>query len=381
MRTLITNIKQLVTASGTKACCGPKMGDLAVVSNAELLLEDGRIHTVKSRTTSGRAMRKKADIVVDAARTVVLPGVVDAHEHACTDPADGGDGSIDDEAADRIAQQAARSLRSALVRGTTLASVSCSWRELVRRPYDAHRADTSDVVVDALCQPEAHGSGSRGTAVERLISEAIPTIRARRLAGFCSVACGSRAFSVAEAKMVLRAAQGAGLAVKIHADGGRSEHLGRTARDAGVTAILDASLLSEVDVQNLRGSNVVVVLLPGRSMLSDEHPTNARVLVDAGLPVGVGTDGHLTGGGVQSLWLALSAAVKRNGLTLAEGIAAITLNAAAACGYAETHGTIESGKQADLVMLELSDYRDLAKYVDCVPIHSVFKAGVQVEGV
>lgn len=379
MRTLITNIGQLVTPQGVCALRGPAMTELLVVPDAEVLVEDGRIKAVKQRLTGGRVMGGKADSVVDMGQSVVLPGLIDAHCHASN-----RSDRVRNEGVDRVPDAdrtglSAHSLRAALVRGTVVRAVSCLWREITSRSCQDRPKSGADMVIEVLLEPETMDSGSRGTAVERLIAEAIPTMRARRLARFCAVACGSRSFSAQEAKMVLRAAKGAGLSIRIHAEAHRAENLGRMACDAGAVAIEDASFLNEVDVQALRGSEVVAVLLPGRTFLSDDRPTNARMLIDAGLAVAIGTDGCLMGSGMQSMWLALSAGVRRNGLTLPEGIAAVTLNAAASIECGETCGTIEVGKRANLVALDLADYRDLAAYVDAVPVRSVVQDGRLVD--
>lgn len=98
-------------------------------------------------------------------------------------------------------------------------------------------------------------------------------------------------------------------------------------------------------------------------------------MIDAGLPVALGSDFGLAGFGVESMWTVLSLAVAKTGMTVEEGIVAMTLNAAAAVELADEVGSLEPGKHADLLILSAEDYREIPHCVGRNPVEAVIVGG------
>jgi imidazolonepropionase len=189
-----------------------------------------------------------------------------------------------------------------------------------------------------------------------VIDEQLPRVVDQGVAASCDVFCEPGVFDADASRRLLRAAQQQGLTVRLHADeladaGGAAlaaelgalsaDHLGAIS-DAGIAALAHAA---EGD------RPVVATLLPLTSFyLGDTHYAPARRLVDAGVPVAVGTDFNPGTSPSPNAQLAMAFAVHRLSLSPAEALVALTINAAAALGLEQSHGSIEVGKHADMVV-------------------------------
>jgi imidazolonepropionase len=189
-----------------------------------------------------------------------------------------------------------------------------------------------------------------------VIDEQLPQVVAQGVATSCDIFCEPGVFDADDSRRLLSAAREQGLAVRLHADeladaGGAAlaaelgalsaDHLGAVS-DAGIAALARAAEA---------GRPVVATLLPLTSFyLGEAHYAPARRLVDAGVPVAVGTDFNPGTSPSPNVQLAMAFAVHRLLLTPAEALAALTINAAAALGLEQSHGSIEVGKHADLVV-------------------------------
>jgi imidazolonepropionase len=189
-----------------------------------------------------------------------------------------------------------------------------------------------------------------------VIDEQLPQVVGQGVATSCDIFCEPGVFDADDSRRLLSAAREQGLAVRLHADeladaGGAAlaaelgalsaDHLGAVS-DAGIAALARAAEA---------GRPVVATLLPLTSFyLGEAHYAPARRLVDAGVPVAVGTDFNPGTSPSPNVQLAMAFAVHRLLLTPAEALAALTINAAAALGLEQSHGSIEVGKHADLVV-------------------------------
>jgi len=195
-----------------------------------------------------------------------------------------------------------------------------------------------------------------------VINEQLPRVVAQGVATSCDVFCEPGVFDADASRRLLKAAREQGLAVRLHADeladaGGAAlaaelgalsaDHLGAIS-DSGIAALARAAEA---------GRPVVATLLPLTSFyLGDAHYAPARRLVDAGVPVAVGTDFNPGTSPSPNAQLAMAFAVHRLLLTPAEALAALTINAAAALGLEQSHGSIEVGKHADLVVWAVDNH-------------------------
>jgi imidazolonepropionase len=191
----------------------------------------------------------------------------------------------------------------------------------------------------------------------------IPRVARERLAEFCDVFCDRGAFTVEQARRVLTAGRACGLVPRIHA-----EQLARTgaARLAVELRAASADHLEQIrpdDIRALAASEVACTLLPGCCFhLGLGRYAPARALIDAGAVVALATDFNPGTSPTLNMQMILSLACTEMRMTPAEAIAAATLNGAYALRRHGRIGSLEVGKQADLAIFDMADYREIPYY-------------------
>lgn len=388
MCTLITNIGQLVTPFGREPMCGDKMSAVHVEEGMEILVRGGRIASVGKAGTA-----QSPSEVIDAEGRLVVPGVVNPHTHAvlpllhCSGRGElpSGMWTVVDKLAglseEAIVHRMRGALDRAVRRGTTTVEVKCGQSgdnggvELLALIRHLVRSSPLRVVPTLLGTLSSTESRRRADRVSSLIRETIPAVRRGRMAQFCDVACGDGAYTAEEARTILRAARGAGLRAKIHIEGEENSESERIGAKVEATSVDHLTKLSERGLLEMRRAGVVPVVLPGFCFLVGRRFPDARGMIDAGLPVALGSDFGLAGFGVESMWTVLSLAVAKTGMTVEEGIVAMTLNAAAAVELADEVGSLEPGKHADLLILSAEDYREIPHCVGRNPVEAVIVGG------
>ena len=211
---------------------------------------------------------------------------------------------------------------------------------------------------------EYKGKGGGAERYIKLIEEnLLPEIGEKRLGEFCDVFCDRGAFSVEQSKRVLQAGRQWGLAPRLHA-----EQLSRTgaARLAILMRAASCDHLEKVnksDIQALGKSETVATLLPGCDFhLGLKQYAPARALIEAGAIVSLATDYNPGTSPTLSMPMILSLACTQLRMTPAEAIAAATINAAYSLRREKTIGSLEVGKQADLAVFAVADYREIPYY-------------------
>jgi imidazolonepropionase len=220
-----------------------------------------------------------------------------------------------------------------------------------------------------------------------LCSEMLPTIHGwwgthvpDRQLPFVDVFCETGAFSLEQSRKILQAAKLMGFPLKIHAD--EFDNLGGSSLAAGLGAVSADHLVktSPADIAALAQSETVAVALPCTPFgLAEREYTPARAILEAGGLLALASDlnpGTAWGGNMQ---FAIALACRYMRLTPAQAIVAATLNAAAAINRADTIGSLEPGKQADLLILNVSDYRHLGYRFGINLVQTVIKCGEVID--
>lgn len=194
--------------------------------------------------------------------------------------------------------------------------------------------------------------------------ELIPEVCAERLATFCDAFCDDHAFTVDESRRVLKAARRHGLELRIHAEQFRPGTGAALAAELGA-ATADHLEAATADTLALLGdAGVQPVLLPGSVFaLGREQYPQARKMVELGLAIVLATDFNPGSSPVASIPFILSLACLQMRLTPAEALVAATLNAAYSLGIGDQVGSLEAGKQADFLIHEFSDFRELMYFI------------------
>jgi imidazolonepropionase len=390
---LIRGARQLVTLRGpTAPRRGAALNELGIIPNGAILIRDGRIAEVgQGRRVENLALARDA-IEIDAAGRVILPGFVDSHTHLV-----GGPPRLDDfemriagQDSSQIAEagrgvlSSVKALRAAPSRTLESHARLCS-EQFVRHGSTTLEAKTGygldhtgelkvlrvlaklkrsplDVVPTYLgayaVPPEYEGRARE--YIDWIIAEMLPMIRRRKLARFVDVNCERDAFRLDDSRRCLEAARALGFALKIHAE--RLSHSGgaRLAVELGAVSADHLEHASPDDIAILAQSSTIATLLPGAVFhAGSTRYAPARSLIDSGAAVALATDFNTGVSPTCNMPMILSLACACMRMTPAEAISAATINGACALGCADRAGSIETGKDADLVMFDASDYREI----------------------
>jgi len=388
---LIRGARQLVTLRGPAAPRrGAALNELGIIPNGAILIRDGRIAEVgQGRRVENLALAKDA-IEIDAAGRVILPGFVDSHTHLVGGPPRLGDFEM------RIAGQDSRQVAEAgvlssvkAVRATPSRTLETHARicseQFVRHGSTTLEAKTGygldhmgelkvlrvlaklnraplDVVPTYLgayaVPPEYQGRDYE--YIDWVIAEMLPMIRRRKLARFVDVNCDRDGFRLDDSRRYLEAARSLGFALKIHAE--RLSHSGgaRLAVELGAVSADHLEQAGPDDIAILAQSSTIATLLPGAVFHAGSNRyAPARSLIDNGAAVALATDFNTGVSPTCNMPMILSLACAYMRMTPAETISAATINGACALGCADRAGSIEAGKDADLVMFDASDYREI----------------------
>jgi imidazolonepropionase len=199
--------------------------------------------------------------------------------------------------------------------------------------------------------------------ITSVIEDQLPAVVAQGVATSVDVFCEAGVFDVPVTRRLLSAAKGSGLAVRLHADELHPSGAAELAVDVGALSADHLAAVSESGVAALarsaeEGHPVVATLLPATTFfLMSHHYAPARGLIEQGVPVALGTDFNPGTSPTANAQLVLSIACLQLKLTPSEALAAMTVNAAAALGMADSRGTLEEGREADFVIWDVPSHR------------------------
>jgi imidazolonepropionase len=381
------------------------------VAGGAVVAVDGRIAFVGTTEECDRRYPAVADVTaIDATGCTVLPGFVDPHTHVVF----GGDRR--DELRRRLAGatyaeisaagggilSTVRATRSAseddLVAATTerldqmlqCGTTTCEAKSgygletdtelkmlrVIRRLDQQHPIDLVPTFMGAHEIPVEHRANRR-FYIDQLVRQMIPAASRDGLAEWCDVFCEAGVYTPDEAAEILEAGKRHGLKARIHAD--ELEESGGALVAAAVGARSADHLLHVAPrgIHAMKQAGVVATLLPAAAFyLKLGRYAPARELIEAGVPVALATDLNPGGGFSPSMPFVMSLACFAMRMTLEEALVASTINAAYAIDRHDRIGSIEAGKQADLVIVD-GEAVDLLK-VGVPAIRMVIKNGVVV---
>lgn len=196
---------------------------------------------------------------------------------------------------------------------------------------------------------------NRAAYVDLLVERMIPAVVQEELAVCCDVFVEDSAFSIAEARRILRAGQGSGLAAKLHADQLTSGGGAELAAELGALSADHLEHISERGIEAMAAKGVVAVSLPLASLYLGQPPMPARRLIEGGVAVAVATDFNPGSAPSFHLPLALTLACTLQRMTPAEALKGATIHAARAVGLESEVGSLEPGKAADFALLDAPD--------------------------
>lgn len=224
--------------------------------------------------------------------------------------------------------------------------------------------------------PEYRGRGD--AFIDFLSGEVLPVVAERQLAEFCDVFCEKDVFSLEQSRRLLGRAREAGLRIKVHADEIVPFGGAELAAELGAVSADHLLQASDAGIRRLAEAGVVCTLLPGTAFSLKEPYARSRFMIDSGCAVALASDFNPGSCFSESIPLIIALATLYMGMSPEETITALTLNGAAAVGRADRIGSIEVGKQGDLVIHEFPSYRFIPYHLGVSTVEKVIKKGMLV---
>jgi imidazolonepropionase len=417
---LIHSASQIATCAGEG---GPKRGtamqDVGLIENGAVAIDSGLIIAVGDTESIGSNYQARQTI--NAADRAICPGFVDPHTHTVF----GGDrvhefemriqgaGYMEIMAAgggivstmrhtreasiEELAASAARRLDEMLALGSTTVEIKTGYGlnlagelkmlQVIALLDQTHPCDIVPTFLGAHTVPPEY-SGDTDGYVDLVIAEMIPAVAAwysrshfaaKEVPFFIDVFCEDHAFDVQQSRRILEAGIAAGMRAKIHADQFNSLGGVQTAVELGAISADHLDFSGADAIEALADSDTIATPLPAVNFnLGVCYYADARAMIDAGAALALATDINPGSAPCYSMPLVMATACRFQKLLPSEVLNAGTLNAAYAVGLGDRLGSIEPGKQADLLILKEADYRHITYFFGHNPLHSVIKQGRQL---
>ena len=388
---------------------GPALREAPIIADGALVTRDGLIDWIG---TTAHLPPLPPDVeIIDAAGQVVLPGFVDCHTHLIFA------GSREDEFEDRLQgctyqQIAARGgginatvrrvraaskedlkalarprLQRLLQHGVTTVEVKSGYGLSL-----AHEIKCLEVIADLNAEGPlelvptflgAHAvppeyQADRDGYLRLLLDDMLPEVARCGLAEFCDVFCETGVFSLDESRQILTRARDLGLGLKVHADELTPLGGAELAAQLGAASADHLLCVSDAGIDALAESGTVATLLPGTAFFLGMPYAPARRLIERGAAVALASDCNPGTCPTENLPLVGAMACTQMKMLPAEAVNALTLNAAAALRRSDRLGSLEPGKQADIVICDVPDYRHLFYHFGINHVSRVIKRGRMV---
>lgn len=412
---LLYNCSQIVTPKGSHIKKGKEMDQVEVMQNASIYMEDGIIlflganEEVLHRLGAACTEQIPGDItVIDGAGRTALPGFVDSHTHfifggyrevefmerlsgaSYLDIMRKGGGiqstvnATRSYGEDRLFADGRNRLQDMLSQGVTTVEgksgygldLACEEKQL-RVMKELNKVQPVEIVstyLGAHAVPLEYKNDPAGY-VTYMVEVVMPKVKEENLAEFCDVFCEEEAFDTEQSRFLLTEAKKMGFEIKIHADEIYDLGGGRLAAELGAASADHLLMISEESMAALAESETVASVLPCTAFCLNKPFAPAKKMIESGCGLALATDFNPGSSFTNSIPLMLSLAVLKMGMTLPQALTALTLNGAAALKRADKIGTLEAGKQGDIVLLEYPDYRFLIYHTAKNIVHSVIKNG------
>ena len=380
MGILLKNISNLYTPDLSSGYCAVK-----VLHNVNVFIESGIIQSILRR--EDQTLSRKADVVYDLSGKTLLPGFIDAHTHpifwktredefimriqgkSYEEIAAAGGGirnsvrKFRQASKEAIKEVSRKRIRPFLEFGVTTIEAKSGYGlstndeikalEIINELNAEQPLDLIPTFLGAHEVPDEY-QNNRQAYVDLVCNEMIPLVAERKLAKYCDVFCEEGVFTVEESRKILTTAQKYGLQARIHADELSPFGGAELAAEIGAVTADHLVQISDQGIEALAASGVIPVLLPGTTFfLGKDHYAPARKMIDAGCQVAISTDfnpGSSTTQNFQLMWTIGALKLK---MLPEELLWASTYVPAKSLGLQDHLGSIEIGKQADLVVLDI----------------------------
>ena len=412
MTILIKNANEVITLKSNVQ--GPRMKEqmreIAIVENGSILIEGDHILAVgafKQLEVDFPELVKKAD-TIDASGKVVMPGLVDCHTHLVhggtreqefnmrlngstyMEIMNAGGGihattkRTRETSFDDLYEKAMQHLDVFLKHGVTTVEAKSGygldWEtekkqlEVAKKLQATHDIDVISTFMGAHAVPRDY-KGREDEFVDVVIHDMLPKVVELELAEFNDVFCEKGVFTPEQSQRILEAGKAIGLTPKIHADEIEPYNGAELAAEVGAISAEHLLVASNEGIQKMAEAGTIAVLLPGTAFFLRAPFARGRLMIDEGVPVAISTDFNPGSSPTMSLPFIMNLACMHMGMTLEEVLTATTINAAYALNRGEQIGSLEADKKADVIILDVANYKQLQYFYGMNHTNTVIKNG------
>lgn len=413
MKFLIENAKQIVTCRtyGRKVNSGKHQSRIGLVKNSSIYIENGLIRWIGKKLPS--SVKKSSLQKIDARNKIVFPGFIDSHTHLVfagdrsnefamrlegktyEEIAKAGGGIVNTVSAVR---KSSRTKLKAIAKERIWSSVSfgvttieaksgygldtkneIKMLEVIKELDKEMPIDVYSTFLGAHAFPKEI---SRKDYIDMILFEMIPLVAKRKLASFIDAFCEKNYYTQRETGKIFEQGVKFGLVPKLHTNQFHSVGGIQTALKHKAISVDHLEVMTPKEINLLKGKNTVACVLPGVSYFLNIPYAPARKLIDKNIPVAIATDFNPGSCMTENIQLVMSLAAQSasSGMSMSvnEIINAVTVNAAASLGISNKVGSIEPGKQADLLIFDMPSYEHLIYHFGVNMLESVIKNGEMI---
>lgn len=397
-KVLVKNIGRLQTPVGSYAHKGKEQAENLVLENASIIIDNGIISEIISGSGEHSKARvveaeKEVDSVVDARGHLVTPGLIDSHTHMIfggyrqhelpkklrgatyLDILREGGGINDTVRATREADEktlydkTSAFLDETASFGVTTCEIKSGYGldfdteikclEVLQELNEKHPIDVVPTFMGAHALPPEYSDGKNDGKegfMNLMIQKLLPYIAEHNLADFVDIFVEDEVFSPEEGRPYLEQAKELGFEIKVHADEIKAIGGTQLAGELGAKSAEHLIVADEAGIEALAKGGTIAVCLPGTSFYLGSKFAPARQMIEKGVPVAIATDFNPGSCPNLNLQLMINLAILKYKMLPEEILTAVTINAAAALNREHLVGTIEIGKQADLLIWDVDDF-------------------------
>lgn len=412
MTILIRNANEVITLRSNAQ--GPRtkeqMQEIAVVENGCVLIEEDRIVVVgafEQLEVDFPDLVRKADII-DATGKIVMPGLVDCHTHLVhggtreqefnmrlngstyMEIMNAGGGihattkRTRETSFEELYEKTMQHLDVFLKHGVTTVEAKSGYGldwdtekkqlEVAKQLQATHDVDIVSTFMGAHAVPRDYKE-REDEFVDVVIHDMLPKVAELKLAEFNDVFCEKGVFTPEQSQRILEAGKALGLTPKIHADEIEPYQGAELAAEVGAISAEHLLVASDKGILKMAEAGTIAVLLPGTAFFLRAPYARGRLMIDEGVPVAISTDFNPGSSPTMSLPFIMNLACMHMGMTLEEVLTATTINAAYALNRGEQIGSLEANKKADVLILDVANYKQLQYFYGMNHTHTVIKNG------
>lgn len=395
MKKLIFNPAQILTinTNGKNLKRGKEQSEIGLLENHSIEIENGLI---KNFVLTNSVKKEKYEEVIDVSNRTVLPGLVECHTHTVfagsradefrmklegidyEEITKKGGGIISTVKAvrqstfDELIEIAKPRVEYFISQGITTLEIKSGYGlsfldeiKLLQAIQHLNKIYPIDIVgtfLGAHTFPPEYKK-DREKYIEIICDEMIPYIAKNKLAGFCDAFCESTAFSAKEVEKIFKAASKHKLKLKLHTE--QFNNIGglEVAINNKAVSVDHLEVLKLEQIESLKKSKTIAVLLPGVSFFLNYNYAPARELISNRIPIALATDYNPGSSHIANLNFIMSLAALKMKLSIEEVITSVTINSAAALNRANNIGSLEIGKKSDFSVFDTDNYADIVYQV------------------